>query len=89
MQGVHNAIRMVHARVMQVNARAMNIMPGAGSATVMERVHVTAVNVHVTDMTLVALVNVTLILRVLVTRPNVHAMGMLRQLVLVIPLVNV
>lgn len=89
MQGVHNAIRIVHVRVMQVNVPVTDITLVVDSVTAMERVHVIVVSVVAMGIMQVVLVNVTLILRALVTRPNVHVMGMLRQLVLVIPLVNV
>lgn len=114
MQGVHNAIRMVHVHVMRVNARAMNttldvdsviatehvvvivvsvvatvIMLDVDSVIVMVHVHVIAVNARVMDTMLVALVNVILTPHALATRLNVPVMGMLQQLVLVTPLVNV
>ena len=89
MQGVHNAIRMVHVHVMRVNARAMNTTLDVDSVIVMVHVHVIAVNARVMDTMLVALVNVILTPHALATRLNVPVMGMLQQLVLVTPLVNV
>ena len=89
MQGVHNAIRMMHARVMQVNVPVTDMTLVVDSVTAMERVHVIVVSVVAMGIMQVVLVNVTLILRALVIHLSVHVMDMLLQLVLVIPLVNV
>lgn len=74
---------------MQVNVPVTDMTLVVDSVTAMERVHVIVVSVVAMGIMQVVLVNVTLILHALVIHLNVPVMGMLRQLVLVIPLVNV
>lgn len=86
---VDSVIVIVRAHVIHLNAHVTDMTLVAHSVTVTVHVVATVASVVVMDTMQVALVNVILTWRALVIHLSVHVMDMLRQLVLVIPLVNV